>query len=258
MKQQFLAGLSRVRRSTVVMLLAGPVLAFYLSQFILGGWPWQYGLSLVLANSICYGAIYYLLCALTGRVVLSFVLIQLIAGIWAAANHFVSAFRGTPVLPWDFSALGTAAAVAGSYSFVPTWQMLVVVLILAAEMVLLRRRLFSRRPAALWLPRAAAACVGVLCVLAARPGVLSRLDVKTDVWNPAKAYRETGALASFICNTAFMQVEKPEGYSAEAVQELLESQPELPVAGDPPERPNVIAIMNESWADFEEWGNLSL
>ena len=110
MKQQFLAGLSRVRRSTVVMLLAGPVLAFYLSQFILGGWPWQYGLSLVLANSICYGAIYYLLCALTGRVALSFVLIQLIAGIWAAANHFVSAFRGTPVLPWDFSALGTAAA----------------------------------------------------------------------------------------------------------------------------------------------------
>lgn len=259
MKQQLLARLSRVRRSTLVMLLAGPVLAFYLSQFILGGWPWQYGLSLVLANSLCYGAIYYLLCALTGRVALSFVLIQVIAGIWAAANHFVSVFRGTPVLPWDFSALGTAAAVAGSYSFVPTWQMLVVVLVLAAEMVLLRHRLFSRRRhGAPWLHRAAVACVGVLCVLAARPGVLSKLEVKTDVWDPAKAYRETGALASFICNTAFMQVEKPEEYSAEAVEQLLASQPELPVAGDPPERPNVIAIMNESWADFEEWGNLSL
>ena len=258
MKQQFLARLSRMRRSTWMMLLAGPVLAFYLAQFILDGWPWQYGLPLVLANSICYGAIYYLLCALTGRVAFSFLLIQLIAGIWAAANHFVLVYRGTPVLPWDFSALNTAAAVAGSYNFVPTWQMLAVVLLLAAEMVLLRHRLFGGRCAAAWKPRAAAACVGMLCVLLARPDVLSGLKVKTDVWNPAKAYRETGALASFVCNTAFMQVEKPEGYSTGAVEALLASQPELAVAGNPPEHPNVIAIMNESWADFEEGGNLSL
>ncbi|MFQ9916723.1 MAG: hypothetical protein ACLRWQ_10350 [Flavonifractor plautii] len=36
-------------------------------------------------------------------------------------------FRGTPILPWDLSALGTAADVAGSYRFTPTWQMLAAV-----------------------------------------------------------------------------------------------------------------------------------
>lgn len=81
------------------LLLVPPVTAFYLMQFILGAYPWQMSLGVVVANAICIGAVYYLLCALTGRWVISYVLLHIISGIWGAANYFVSVYRGTPVLP---------------------------------------------------------------------------------------------------------------------------------------------------------------
>ena len=58
------------------LLLVPPVTAFYLMQFILGAYPWQMSLGVVVANAICIGAVYYLLCALTGRWVISCVLLH--------------------------------------------------------------------------------------------------------------------------------------------------------------------------------------
>ena len=63
------------------LLLVPPVTAFYLMQFILGAYPWQMTLGVVAANAICIGAVYYLLCALTGRWVISCVLLHIISGI---------------------------------------------------------------------------------------------------------------------------------------------------------------------------------
>ena len=105
------------------LLLIPPVTACYFMQFILGAYPWQMSLGAAAANAICIGVLYYLLCALTGRWVISCVLVHILSGIWGAANYFVSVYRGTPVLPWDLTALGTASAVSGSYDFTPTWQM---------------------------------------------------------------------------------------------------------------------------------------
>ena len=42
-----------------------------------------------------------------------------------AINYFVSVFRGTPVLPWDLTALNTALAVSSTYDFTPTGPMII-------------------------------------------------------------------------------------------------------------------------------------
>ena len=127
------------------LLLVPPVTAFYLMQFILGAYPWQMTLGVVAANAICIGAVYYLLCALTGRWVISCVLLHIISGIWGAANYFVSVYRGTPVLPWDLTALGTASAVSSSYDFTPTWQMALAIVCVVLACVLLWRKAGSGR-----------------------------------------------------------------------------------------------------------------
>ena len=56
---------------TVLFLAAVPFAAFYMMQFLLGGLPWEYSLSVALGNALCVGMIYYPLCALTGSPVLS-------------------------------------------------------------------------------------------------------------------------------------------------------------------------------------------
>ena len=240
------------------LLLIPPVTACYFMQFILGAYPWQMSLGAAAANAICIGVLYYLLCALTGRWVISCVLVHILSGIWGAANYFVSVYRGTPVLPWDLTALGTASAVSGSYDFTPTWQMALAIAAVLLACVLLWRKAGSGR--VFWKSRLACAALGLLCLIpVVQPARLDWFGVKTDVWDQTGAYRTNGALATFLRNTEFMEVEEPEDTSPERLSEIMDhaGDASIPLQSSV-DHPNIIAIMNESWADFEEFGNLEL
>lgn len=112
-------------------LLLAPLTAAWLMQFTYGVLPWAMPFPALLANALCIALLYWPLCGLTGRIAPCCIGIHIAAGAWGAANCFVQSFRGTPILPWDLSALGTAADVAGSYRFTPTWQMLAAVALAA-------------------------------------------------------------------------------------------------------------------------------
>ena len=244
----------------LLLLLLGPFTAFWLCQLVLEAPSLVYAPGIWLANAACIGVIYYPLCALTGQVELCFVLIHLLAGFWGAANYFVDLFRGTPVLPWDFTALGTAAAVARTYDLTPTAPMMAAILLLVTAAAVLRRHLISRQPRGIfpWVARLAMLGAGAACFFTASDlGKLEKLGVKTDVWDPTQSYCDTGAMATFLCNLTFLEVEVPQDYSPEAAEALASLI--APNEGEEMDgRPNVIAIMNESWADFEVFGHAEL
>ena len=245
-----------------LILVLAPLSAFYLSQFVYGADLGQLAPGIVLANALCIGALYYPLCAVTARPALSCVVLHLLLGLWGAANYFVSVYRGSPVLPWDLTALGTAAAVSGSYDFTPTWRMvlaLVLIALLAAALVLLRRAGLLPLPRRRLPLRAGCLAASLLCLIPVlRPQLLGDFGVQTDVWDQAGAYRTGGTVAVFLRNTEFMSVEEPEGVTYERLSQIMSqvSPADTPQVGA--ERPNIVAIMNESWADFEEFGLLSL
>lgn len=245
-----------------LILVLAPLSAFYLSQFVYGADLGQLAPGIVLANALCIGALYYPLCAVTARPALSCVVLHLLLGLWGAANYFVSVYRGSPVLPWDLTAVGTAAAVSGSYDFTPTWRMvlaLVLIALLAAALVLLRRAGLLPLPRRRLPLRAGCLAAGLLCLIPVlRPQLLGDFGVRTDVWDQAGAYRTGGTVAVFLRNTEFMSVEEPEGVTYERLSQIMSqvSPADTPQVGA--ERPNIVAIMNESWADFEEFGQLSL
>ena len=241
-------------------LLLTPFIAVWLMQLAYGAAPWAMPLPQAAANALCITLLYWPLCGLTGRVWLCCCGIHIAAGLWGAANYFVNLFRGTPVLPWDFSALSTAADVAGSYRFVPTWQMcLAGALAIGLVCVLSMKQVRTRLRLTGWKARLGCACAGLACLLFLFPTTrLGELGVVTDVWDPAGSYRIGGCLATFLRNTEFLEVDKPSDTSPEGMDRLM-SRVSGPVGtADAPERPNVIAIMNESWADFEFFGNLEL
>ena len=245
-----------------LILVLAPLSAFYLSQFVYGADLGQLAPGIVLANALCIGALYYPLCAVTARPALSCVVLHLLLGLWGTANYFVSVYRGSPVLPWDLTALGTAAAVSGSYDFTPTWRMvlaLVLIALLAAALVLLRRAGLLPLPRRRLPLRAGCLAAGLLCLIPVlRPQLLGDFGVRTDVWDQAGAYRTGGTVAVFLRNTEFMSVEEPDGVTYERLSQIMSqvSPADTPQVGA--ERPNIVAIMNESWADFEEFGQLSL
>ena len=259
---KFRALFTRERLEQAALLLLPPLTSFYLMQFILGVLPWELAPGVVLANSLCIGAVYFLLWAATGYPAVCCLLLHILCGVWGAANYFVALYRGTPVLPWDLTALGTAAAVSGSYSFAPTGPMLAGIALVALLAWLLRHKfregrfLIDRHTAPL---RCLSLVLGVFFLSqAVHTESLGRFGVETDVWDQLGAYQKSGAVAAFLRNTEFMEVEEPEDLSSQRLSWIMD-QVELPeetaVSAD---HPNIIAIMNESWADFEEFGTLSL
>lgn len=243
-------------------LLLTPLTAVWLMQFAYGAAPWSMSPKAALANALCIALLYWPMCGLTGRIAPCCIGIHAVAGLWGAANYFINAFRGTPILPWDLSALGTAAAVAGSYRFVPTWQMLAAAVLIAALGVLLfwkGRRSMLRLGREQWKARLVCVGVGVACLAVLLPTQnLGKMGVKTDVWDPAGSYRTGGCLATFLRNTEFLKVEEPEDTSVERLEQIVSSVEKPEPAEVSVERPNVVAIMNESWADFEAFGTLNL
>ena len=247
----------------LLLMLLTPVTAFYLMQFAYSGsLPWDYPAGILLANYLCIGAVHFTLCALTNYIVLCCFVTHLLCFLWGTANYYVSLFRGTPILPWDFTALGTAAAVADSYQFSISRQMGISLILLALLFLLLRRRMKSGRfrPSQNRLrARAAYLCAIVACAYPVlQPNALETFGVRTDVWDQSGSYSKDGALAVFLRNTQFMSVEPPQDPSAQNVQRIAQQVAPVEPAVSIDTRPNIIAIMNESWADFESFCNLSL
>lgn len=254
---------SRQETFLALLMLLTPITAFYLMQFAYcGNLPWDYSLSVLLANYLCIGVVHFTLCALTNYIVLCSVITHVLCFVWGIANYYVSLFRGTPILPWDFTALGTAAAVADSYRFSLNLQMVVCLLLLAGMIFLLRKQLLCGRfrPSQKRLRLRA----GYLCAIAAcaypvlHPAALETFGIQTDVWDQSGSYSQDGALAVFLRNTQFMSVEEPQDPSAENIERIAAGVTEKEPAVSTDTRPNIVAIMNESWADFEDFGNLSL
>ena len=117
------------RAQKLLLLLLTPLTAFWLMQLVLGSPPWNMSVGVALANWLCLSALYWIGCAIIGYPAVCCALLHILAGMWGAANYFVSVFRGTPILPWDFKALGTAVAVAGSYSLSMTWQIAICIML---------------------------------------------------------------------------------------------------------------------------------
>ncbi len=252
---------SQWTRSTAVLLLT-PLTAFYLMQFVYNGAPF-YSLGVLLANYLCLAALFFPLYALTGRAVGCSVAVHGAAALWGAANFFVVQFRNSPVLPWDFTALDTAMAVAGRYSLTPSMRMGIALAFVILLAVFLPRWLRGGKHPIVpggRRQRIALGIFGLLCLFTAvSPTILEKLGATTDVWNPSSSYRDHGAAATFFANMKFLSVEVPTDYSPDQVS-MVDAK--LPAGADGAAsgvvRPNVIAIMSESWADFEEYGNLNL
>lgn len=260
MMKRWMHGEGKKTAIALLLLAATPFTAFFLMQWIYAGSLSVYPLYVLWGNGVCLAFVYYLFVGLTGRLLLGSLLTHLAAGILGAANYFVASFRGNPVLPWDLTALGTAAAVSGTYRYRLTAQMILALMLAAGAAGLLfwfrKKRFLCLKN---WWLRGGLLCVGLLCLRPViQPEILEQWGITTDVWDQQGAYRSQGVLASFLCNTRFMEVEKPAGYSPRAYQNLLGRARTDHTEGLGEQNPHIIAIMNESWADFEEFGNLSL
>lgn len=188
---------------------------------------------------------------LTAGTVLCFVI--------GTAQYYVLQFRGTPLVPSDVFSIGTAMEVGGSYDFSVTPQIFTAFLVMMAVLLIERKVEFCRYTARMRIGVTAGLLLlgGVsLGYLRSRP-ILNVGKNGGFFWNLTSSYQKYGYFLSTYIYQNFQQIERPEGYSEEALLSLKEEFP-----GETKEKtiekqyPNIIVIMNESLADFDSVGGL--
>lgn len=221
-------------------------------------------------------AIQYIFYALFGNMGVAVLVMNCILFPCGLANLVLMNVRGTPFLPSDLLALQTAAEVAGTYtiSFTPSqfvmfpafiiWCFLIFRIRNKAKEPDLKKKLVKR-----FTPVLVSAFV--ITVLYRTP-VLENCKIVDNIWNKVASCRTNGFYMNFFLNIHYLSVSKPEGYSKEAVEEILtefskENAENITAEKEEKEflgnadfsvnttlngkKPNIILIMNESLADFD-------
>ncbi len=263
MKLKHFSRLMNLEYEEIATLILAPFIFFILGQYAFGANLLGYSFGEVFANYCIIAALQYLLLIISNHIKISVLLTGLIFYGFALANTYIYAFRGSPILPWDLASIGTALNVAGGYHFFLNANIVLASLIFAAYLLLsfklLPKRHFFKKSL---YPRLSFVFVMLIMVsFVMSPTKLEAMGVSYYAWKQGNAYRDHGIVAEFLLNMQFMNPEEPDDYSYEAVRTILSNNEESElIIENPsaPESPNIIAIMNESWADFEEFGNIEL
>ena len=82
-----------------------------------------------LGNYLLVVIMYFIFFALTGSFRVAYLTVNPILFGLAVAHSYIMDFRGTPFLPMDFLSIKTAAGVANTYNYTPTYKVMTAALI---------------------------------------------------------------------------------------------------------------------------------
>lgn len=203
-------------------------------------------------------AVVYLVGQCTRVSIAVFLILCLILGM---AFHFVVEFKGQVILPADVAAVGTALSVSQGYTYQldeRSWICIALTLAyLAALAVFCPRRKLSYKG------RIGAALGAVVVLTASVYGFAAvqlddTLGFQVSNWAPRGSYYKQGALLSFLALAQDAHMPEPADYSDERARQILSAYQDERAAwlasahdGNAPQRPTVIVVMNESFADLQ-------
>ena len=191
----------------------------------------------------------------------------------AAVNFYTLQLRGEPFLPWDLMQVSEAAGVA-SAAGIHIQTSMIVSLVLSALLTVGSFFLYRGRQKLPWVRRlggfaaSAAVTCGMLFGVFLQPTVTQAIGIQPDAWMQDRYYRYYGVITSFLTNLTNLEITKPETYSEEAVNAILDdveagekytTQPLYPESYGAPtpadeveKQPTIIYVMDESYWDVSE------
>lgn len=236
----------------------------------------------VLLNAFLILSIYLILYAFGGRNGSVLCIALAVFTIIGIAQYFVALFKSSAITPSDLHALGTAAAVSSGYVFKIGAAQVVALAAAAVGFCLLAfmtpypsmhsvSRPYQRR---YYVGAHVGLGMALLISLSVFINVVSfskDLGLSQGYWDSLNVYRNQGFLASFVTLIQNGKIEKPEGYTSEAAEQLLDTYSSRYEEASQFEgsrsdaesqfeeiHPTVIAIMNESFSDLSIYNGLNV
>lgn len=233
------------RRIVYILYFLLPIFAFISVEIITGyistiiGWG-------IIKNIL----LYYLLLAVLSFIVKKFghlsVIYFSICFILAFIQYFVSLFRGRVFMIQDIYSWKTATTVANTYHYQIPYEVFIILIVCifficicsSIEIkILLKYKIFMT-----------SACM--VCIIGITMLGKSKYLLKINMWDLEGNYKSGGLLLTLISEIPYLVGEKPETYSIEKVESIIDEV--YCVEGKQEIIPeNILLIMNESFADLE-------
>ena len=199
--------------------------------------------------------------ALTNKINLSIILSNTIIFILGIVNYTVTCFRGTPLVPWDILSLKTAAYVASSYTFNFNHFFLLAtsLFFLILSIGFKVKYKIKRKKINIIFRFVSLSITVVLAITFYLTNIIDYFDFENNLWRPMDEYSNNGFLASFIKQSKNLLNAKPENYSSQSVENILnELKSEVSTDKSIESQPNIIVIMNESYSDLTVNGDFNV
>lgn len=270
---------------SVTVLFTMPLVSFFFVEILNDNSLFSKSVQALLVNYVFYLMIYILSFAVINRLRVSIIVSNLLIYTVAVINYYKILFRGEPVQIWDIVTVRTAINVSGQYplllssSLVLTFLGLLLIGVLVAK---LDYSIQSPRKRIIGGLVTFSLMIGLVFSLFAtdryqitRLSFMQKIGITNNVWNQPANYSKNGLLLALTMNAQDLVAQEPDGYSSIRVKtiryrtekraaELSEKDMIVPTVkntadavrpGNDPEkavRPNIIVIMNESYADLSD------
>ena len=269
--------------------LAMPYIMVYVIQAMSGTPAEELPANIFALNYFWCLVVYVLLFVGNNHYRATMVLGTVITFVVGAVNYFVMDFRGTPFQITDILSIGTAADVAGNYDIVITpllFWLGAIAFFAVCVGHFYQCRVLCMNP----ITFAGSALILVACLWAIgnfySTDNWSKNHLAVNFWNPTAGYEQNGTVLSLAMSGKYLKAEKPDNYSAALAESIVlngsggndkitgnwsngttSSQVKYLLnarknngtktsVAEEPVRPNIIAIMNESYADLGMLGEL--
>lgn len=213
-------------------------------------------------NLMAFYGVYLLIRAITGRTHLTICLLNILFLILGTITYYSIDIRNAPVSPWDLTAAGTALNVLDGFDLTPPPQVIACIIGVFLWLFLshrLKKAGKYPKPALRERLESLAASV-VLIVSFSLVAVFGQGNFYISTWRQVTANRQNGMVLNFVMNCGTLFNPEPSGYSEDTAKEILASTDGTYEVDEDEEqiRPNIIAIMDETFSDLSILGDLHL
>ena len=206
-------------------------------------------------NYLMFIFLYLITKGITNKTKLSCTIVSSIAVIFGVINYIVTEVRGISITISDIYSIQTAVNVAKGIRFHIEGNFIVGVLLFIISNVILWKVYKTESKDKKIVNRIITTLVGICGIIAIFTS--NTLMNRIAIWDINESYAESGAGLTLMRMIKDLKIEKPQNYNANKVIELL-SQYEDDTQGFEGNLPNVVVVMNESFADLQSLFNFDI
>lgn len=215
----------------------------------------------LLLNIALYMIVYYLFYAITASVRVSVIGLSTFTALFSIANIYLLRFRQIPLMATDFMVIRTALNVADDFDYTPDIYILLLIIYMIAVVIISSKikeniKLRKNIPFRIIVAVLYIGFFSFMFHLTIQTDYLQEKYIEFNTFRPTKSYTKNGGLLTFTKSMKLCMLNKPDEYSPKKVAEIAKDYPSDSVNDISVEnKPNVIVIMNEAFADLQAVGD---